>query len=166
MVNPYLPPGSTAADEESKRKHWRATYSFIILSSVLCLTLAFALVNAIEEELGALRFTAMVTLLAGISQLPGIAIATLRGSNGSWGKSSTSTALLTCAYVIAATGLAVYAVYAFDGKADSMNSAAHLHIFVFPIMHCIFGIAVYGLGSATSLIVYFVRSVVGKGRDV
>jgi len=39
------------------------------------------------------------------------------------------------AYFLVALGLLVYTVYALNGPADSLHSAAHMHIIIFPMIH-------------------------------
>jgi hypothetical protein len=39
------------------------------------------------------------------------------------------------AYLVCTTGLVAYAFYALNGKADSLHSAAHMHVIMFPMLH-------------------------------
>lgn len=114
--------------------------SLVILAGALLLTLVFATINTIEEEHSLIDGGAFLILFAGVSQLPGIFIALWR-----WKRNSVSAfPMLYGAYLIALTGSAVYAVYAFNGgPADSINSASHLHVIFFPVLHCIFAVMVY-----------------------
>ncbi|MFT5524289.1 MAG: hypothetical protein ACI9G1_004563 [Pirellulaceae bacterium] len=82
---------------------------------------------------------ALLILIASISQLPGLLIAYWR-----WKKNSVAALpMLFGAYAVASTGTVIYGVYAFDGQADSINSAAHMHVIAFPILHCLLATAIY-----------------------
>jgi hypothetical protein len=110
----------------------------VILACGLLLTEVFATINTIEEDYPLDEGTFLI-LIAGVSQLPGLLIALWR-----WKKNSVAAIpMLFGAYIIALTGAAAYAAYAFDGQADSINSAAHLHVIAFPVLHCIFAVVVY-----------------------
>ena len=111
-------------------------------------TLLFALVNSVGEQLPTLSFTLGATIAAVISQLPGIIV----GFLSSRGISKVTAALLIPAYFIAATGLLAYLVYAFNGKADSLNSAAHMHVIMFPILHCVVAGVAYAFAVAVLII--------------
>jgi hypothetical protein len=111
----------------------------ILLAIAFAFTILFAAKNAVEEQLGSTSFVCKVVLAAVISQIPGMLIALTRTrTSGFWVRG-----LLVPAYMIAVTGVCAYAVYAFNGKADSLNSAAHMHVIFFPVMHCVFGVLAY-----------------------
>jgi hypothetical protein len=102
-------------------------------------TEVFAIINAIEEAMPSLVFTLFFTGIAGISQLPGLLIARWRWKT----RSPVAIPMELEAYVIAMTGCGAYAVYAFDGRADSLNSSAHLHAIAFPLAHAVLAVVVY-----------------------
>lgn len=145
MSNPYQSPTSEsqAVDRtRSRLNSWR------ILLAAWLLTELFAAKNSVDEGYALLTWSGMVVIIiAGLSQMPGVLIA-VRYRNS---QSVAILPLLVGSYVIAVTGWGVYAKYAFDGRADSINSAAHLHVVVFPVLHCVFALVVYvtcGLVSA------------------
>lgn len=127
--NPYDPPTEVSAARNGSFSGSRGP--LVCLAAALLVTLVFAAINAAEEELPS-RFAIQVTLAAGISQLPGLilAVAALFSSKSGlrW--------LLFPAYFVAVTGLSMYTIYAFNGKVDAQDSAAHMHVIMFPIMHC------------------------------
>ena len=132
--NPYQVSGVNDDRPEPKPSNW----PLILLGLACVLTLLFASINAWEEEIRGRAF-AMVVGLSIVSQLPGLGIAQLFRLSP---KSYTGV-LLVGAYLIAATSLAVYTIYAFNGKSDSMNSAAHMHVIFFPIFHLVLSVFVY-----------------------
>lgn len=137
MNNPYRSPShaKNGANPATSRP-----ISLVILACALLLTLVFATINTIEEEHPLAEGGAILILIACVSQLPGLLVALWR-----WKRNSVSAIpMLFGAYLIALTGSAVYAVYAFNGgPADSLNSAAHMHVIFFPVLHCIFAAVVY-----------------------
>ena len=135
-TNPYTPP----APVSSAPTHRKLTRTHLILLAIaFAFTILFATKNAVEEQLGSASFVCKVVFAAVISQIPGVLIAFARSRSSTFG----IRCLLVPAYIIAATGVWVYAIYAFNGKADSMDSAAHMHVVFFPIMHCVFGVLAY-----------------------
>jgi len=128
--------------------------SLVILACALLLTEVFATINAIEEDYPLLAWgTIFVILIGGVSQLPGLLIALWRWKR----KSAAAIPMLFGAYMIALTGCGVYSLYAFDGKADSLNSAAHMHVVFFPILHCILAVGIYVICGIVSAVFSLVR---------
>lgn len=135
--SPYQAP--TERSRLSERSQSTGNLPFVFLIAALATTLLFATINAIEESLPTHLFTLKVVLAAGISQLPGIILAAAH-----WHRPSRlMAAFLRPAYIVATTGVLAYAAYALNGRADSFNSAAHMHVIMFPILHCIFAIFLY-----------------------
>ena len=66
------------------------------------------------------------------------------GLIGGWrwkGSPNSALPLLVASYVIAMTGVGGFTLFVAQPEpADSMNSAAHMHIFLFPVLH--FGVSV------------------------
>lgn len=128
--------------------------ALFILGGAFLLTLLFAFINTWEEEIPMLsQGGILLVLLAGLSQIPGVLLAFMRYKNN-------STAMLpplVAAFLIAGSGVLAYCGYALNGKADSIDTAAHLHVVAFPIMHCVFAFAVYLLSGIASMLIYFAR---------
>ena len=63
------------------------------------------------------------------------------------------------AYIVCGTALLAYVWFAANGQADSINSAAHMHVIVFPIRHAVFsalvGALALGIIALTSICRYF-----------
>lgn len=127
--------------------------SLAVLVAALCTTVLFAIVNSIQEELPSMGFAIFVTLLAGLSQFPGILVAYVR-----WRRQSNTTApFLFAAYAVATTGTLAYGYHAFNGKADSLNTAAHMHVIMFSILHCVLAMILYlvaGIMAGTALSIH------------
>jgi len=102
----------------------------VILLVINIATLVFAWVNNIEEELPDTVFF-LETVAGAIT--PGIIAAAIflvvsrfrRRIDYIFG---------FVAYVISLFGMIVYAIYASNGKADSLNTAAHMHVIMFPML--------------------------------
>ena len=94
---------------------------------------------------------AFLILIAGASQVPGLLIGMWRWKSGS----ITVTPMLIGAYLVAFTGVGVYAFAASQTEpSDSVNSAAHMHLILFPLMHCVLAVLLYLIcGLASGLIV-------------
>ena len=125
--------------------------SAIVLTAMWLATGLFATINTVVEEYPLLEGGWFLVALALASQTPGLFI-------GLWGWRSSSRRakvsllpLLIGAYVVAITGFLAYLGYAFDEKADSINSAAHMHVVAFPILHCIFAFLTYVVCGIISL---------------
>lgn len=146
MINPYQPPASRTSPTSRVASF---SVSLVILAILFLLTEVFALINAIEEAMPSEVFTLFFTAIAGITQLPGLFIARSR-----WKTRTTATIPMEVgAYVIALTGCGVYAVYAFDGKADSLNTSGHLHVIAFPMAHGMLTVLVYIMCGVVSRII-------------
>jgi hypothetical protein len=61
----------------------------------------------------------------------------------------------TIAYCSSLFGMMAYAFYAYSGKADSMHSAAHMHVIVFPLLHGFLTIVAIIVGAILSTAIYF-----------
>ena len=110
----------------------------LLLPLLFVITLALGTFNAIDEENG-LRLTVIGALGSIVSQIPGLMIAFVAYRR----RSVASAILLFAAYIVALTGLVAYLNYATNGKADSLNSAAQMHVVMFPILHCFLAFIVY-----------------------
>jgi len=142
VVSPTGSPGDAAG----------AAFSFWILSSIFLVTLVFAAVNAIEES-PQLNFVLLATVGAVASQIPGLILGWYRCRSSFW----YARLMLIPAYCVAITGVLVYAIYAFNGRADSLNSAAHMHVIFFPVMHCILAAVGYLVFAVTLGLIFLVR---------
>ena len=137
MSNPYKSP-SQATD--AGHPSTASPVPLVILICALLLTEVFATINTIEEGHSTAEGGFFLILIAGASQLPGLLFALWRWK---W-KSVAAIPMLCGAFVIAVTGTAVFAIYAFNGgPADSIDSAAHVHVIFFPVIHSIFAMMVY-----------------------
>lgn len=144
--NPFESPGATSS-QPIPRGPWRPV-SFFVLLGLYALTTLLATVNALDEKIGNPLFVLIVVAVAGVDQLPGIVIAFV----ARWLPRFVGIPLLLAAYAIALTGTLAYGLYAIDGKADSLNSAAHMHVILFPVLHT--------LGAATAYVVALLASFV------
>ncbi len=147
MKNPYQSPTPSQAIAAPHAAAKPPT-SLAALAGGLLLTEAFALINALDEELPSWTFTLLVIAIAGVSQLPGLLIAYWRWKT----RSVAAVPLLVGAYGIAVTGGMAYAAYALNGKADSLNSAAQMHVIAFPVLHCILAVLIYAACGAVSAV--------------
>ena len=150
--NPYESPNS-ATDPAAIPRAGNSIHA-TLLGIASFATLLLALVNSIGEQLPTLSFTIGVTFAAVISQLPGIVVGVLSSRRGS----RLTTALLFPAYFIAATGLLAYFAYAFNGQADSLESASHMHVIVFPIFHSFVAVVAYLLAAVLFWVVALVSA--------
>ena len=140
--NPYnspTPARSVAATPSSDRN----LVHIAVLAFIFLFTLILALINSIGEQLPSISFALVVTLASVISQLPGIIV----GFFSTRRNARTTIVFLFPAYFIAATGMLAYLAYAFNGKADSLNSAAHMHVIMFPMLHCFIAVVSYILAA-------------------
>jgi uncharacterized protein with PQ loop repeat len=102
-----------------------------ILVSVILLTLCLASFNSYEE--GVSGFVFFFVTVIGVVVGSVICLLAYAQANKSLGEKST--AYLIAAYASAIFGLLAYLHYATNGKSDSLDSAAHMHIIAFPILH-------------------------------
>lgn len=150
MHNPYGSPEQSAAAREELVSA-RKPISLCVLLAVLLTTVVLATTNVLQEDpnegAGAGVSSFMMTslfigLFGGLSQVPGLFIAGWRWRS----KSHSMLPMLGTAYVIAFTGVLGFAVFVSQTSAsDSMNSAAHMHIFFFPMLLCIFAAILYAV---------------------
>jgi uncharacterized membrane protein YozB (DUF420 family) len=102
-----------------------------ILVSVIFLTVCLASFNTYEEEIsGLINFIGPV-----VGAVFGSVICLLAYAQANKSLGEKSMAYLIAAYVSAILGLLAYLHYATNGKSDSLNSAAHMHIIAFPVLH-------------------------------
>lgn len=155
MENLYQPPLSRTPAPRPARPN---SASLVVLAGALLLMVHFALFDAIEEGWPLSWSIFLLLIVAGL-QLPGLAIADGRRKTGA----PAAIPMLVGAYLIAAVGCAAYAKYAFDGPADSLPSAAHLHGILFPILYGMFALATYLIcGLAAAIVSVFTHP---KKRD-
>jgi hypothetical protein len=102
-----------------------------ILVSVIFLTVCLASFNSYEEGISGFVFFIVTVVGAIVGSV--ICLLAYAQANKSFGEKST--AYLIVAYASAIFGLLAYIHYATNGKSDSLNSAAHMHIIAFPILH-------------------------------
>jgi len=159
MRNPYRSPigvrGSDAA-AEGRLSAARNPLSLCVLVVLFNLTLVMALINLHQEAAGSeagskLRLIVANCMIAGfsaLSQVPGLFIAGFRWK----GSSNSVLPMLYAAYVIALTGVAAFFGFVLQSEpSDSMNSASHMHIFFFPVIHLGFAIVLYFIASLVSI---------------
>ncbi|TWT75797.1 hypothetical protein CA13_73700 [Planctomycetes bacterium CA13] len=132
-----------------------------LLPLAFVLTFALGTFNAIDEQNG-LRLTVIGSLGSVVSQLPGLMIAYVF-----YRRRSTALApLLLASYFVALTGIAAYLNYATNGKSDSLNSAAHMHVVMFPMLHCFLAFAVYSAAGLIAAAIAVLPSSDGVPSDV
>lgn len=145
--HPYEPPGTQKDDTPQSR----FPTSLAILGFAFAGTLVLGTVNAIDEDLPP-RLFLIATSGSVVSQVPGLGIAYWRWKTGS----IVPTVLLGVAYLVAVTGVLAYFNYATNGKADSLHSAAHLHIVLFPLTHCFLAVCAYAVLGLTAAAISFI----------
>ncbi len=156
MENPYKSSG-VPADQHSgepgsavqgKVAVSRSPISFCVLLALFTLTVVMAMINLFQEGSGSgasepvssVFATFMIAGFSGLSQAPGLVIAGWRWKGGS----NRVLPMLFAAYIIALTGVAFFALFVSQTEpSDSMNSAAHMHIFLFPAIHLLFSTVLY-----------------------
>ncbi len=172
MRNPYRSSDAQATKliaSSSDLEISRRPITLWLLLLLFSLTVVLAYINLIQEEsVGPISRDVstffMICALAGFSaasQLPGLAIATIRL------KSSRNALLpmLCVAYVIALTGAGLFLLVALDTEpADSVNSAGHMYILLLPVLHLAFSFVLYLLALTFTLGVMFFRFV--RRKDV
>ena len=93
--------------------------------------LCFAAFNSYEEQLPTWSF--YISTVIGAIIAPALAVTSLlialKLSN------RINIPLLIVAYLSLTFGFLVYFKYAFNGKADNMETAAHMHVIAFPFLH-------------------------------
>ncbi len=144
MGNPYQTPIEAAIEVPAAvqgSKVERKPLSLYFLFLLFSLTVVLALINVHQEatggEAGGLSLffiDCMIAGFSGLSQMPGLFIAGWRWK----GSSNSLLPMLWAAYIIAFTGVGAFTVFALQsGPSDSVNSAAHMHIFFFPAIHLV-----------------------------
>lgn len=147
MPNPYETFENGSAGAESPPTQRRK--SLAVLVFLLLLTEILATVNTMQEGAGWRSSGGVLfILIAGISQLPGVLVGIWR-----WRSSSRSVLpMLFVAYLIAITGVAMYAIAASQTQpSDSMNNAVHMHVIFLPLLHCLFALVLYASALLASL---------------
>ena len=127
--NPYQP-SATVDAEAGIGVHQGNPWHLRVLGLLCFATFILAAINGFEEELP-IRFFALATCASVASQFPGLILALLQRRRATVSQAI----LLVGAYLVAITGTLAYAVYATNGKPDSLNSAAHMHVIAFPVFH-------------------------------
>ena len=119
-------------------------------------TLLMASINLVQEgsgsqisqDLSSVFASVLLVGFSGFSQVPGLFVAWWRWK----GSAKSVPPMLFAAYVIALTGVAAFTGFASQtGPSDSMNSAAHMHIFLFPLLHLVFSGMVYFVASLCTI---------------
>lgn len=164
MANPYESPNASAGEQADGGPSVirRRPLSLCVLLMLFTVTVIMAVINLIQEgaasedsiSIRSIFFTCMIAGFSGLSQVPGLLI-------GGWrwkGSPNCALPLLVASYVIAMTGVGGFALFVAQPEpADSMNSAAHMHIFLFPVLHLGFSVCLYLVAFLFSM-VFFVYS--------
>lgn len=151
MGNPYESPG-VPTDKQiaapGKPDVSRRPVSICLLLVLFSWTVLMAFINTVQEgsesgasqDFAAIFFSVMLAGFSGLSQVPGLVIGMWRWE----GSTNSVLPMLFASYIIALTGVAGFTVFAFQTEpSDSMNSAAHMHIFMFPLLHFVLSIILY-----------------------
>lgn len=156
-VNPYESyenaiEKDAALSERERVARW--PLSLLLLTFFFFLTVVLAFINLVQEgagyELGPAEIFAnlMISGFSGLSQLPGLAIAGWRWK----GSPNLFLPLLVAAYLVALTAAGEFFNFVLQTEpSDSVNSAAHMHIFLFPILHLVLSTVVYVLASVLTV---------------
>ena len=156
MGNPYKPsgvptdqyPAESSSAVQGRVAVSRSAISFCVLLVLFTLTVVMALINLVQEDSGsgasvsvsAVFATLMIAGFSGLSQVPGLVIAGCRWK----GISNSVLPMLFAAYIIALTGVGFFALFVSQTEpSDSMDSAGHMHILIFPVIHLLFGTVLY-----------------------
>jgi len=102
-----------------------------ILLGLAGLTFACAAFNSFEEQLPSAGFYISTIFGAVAAPLFAVWVVHLVRHKPIF----TSGVFVSVAYIVCVTALLAYTHYAFNGKADSLHSAAHMHVIAFPIFH-------------------------------
>ncbi|MGI9441658.1 MAG: hypothetical protein ACR2N1_04290 [Rubripirellula sp.] len=151
MKNPYESP-SVPADKQNPAPGQavvsRRPVSLCFLLVLFSWTVLMAFINLVQEdsesrgglELASILFCVILAGFSGLSQVPGLVIGMWRWK----GSRNSVLPMLLASYIIALTGVAGFTVFALQTEpSDSMNSAAHMHIFLFPLLHFVFSLIIY-----------------------
>lgn len=158
--NPYEPADAFANVEIADSNTVlliRKPLSVYLLVALLVLTIILAFINLVQEDAGSevtgagVFINMMLAGFSGLSQMPGLGVAIWRWK----GSSNLLLPLLVAAYVIALTGLVPFVIFHQTEPSDSVNSAAHMHVILFPIVHSVFGAVIYTVALLITLAIYF-----------
>jgi len=151
MKNPYESP-SVPTDKQNaapgKPDVSRRPVSLCFLLVLFSWTVLMAFINSVQEgsespgglELASILFCVILAGFSGLSQVPGLVIGMWRWK----GSRNSVLPMLLASYIIALTGVAGFTAFALQTEpSDSMNSAAHMHIFMFPLLHFVFSLIIY-----------------------
>ncbi len=151
MKNPYESP-SVPTDKQNAAPGQavvsRRPVSLCFLLVLFSWTVLMAFINLVQEdsesrgglELASILFCVILAGFSGLSQVPGLVIGMWRWK----GSRNSVLPMLLASYIIALTGVAGFTVFALQTEpSDSMNSAAHMHIFMFPLLHFVFSLIIY-----------------------
>ena len=119
-----------------------------ILLGLVVLTFICAAFNSFEEKLPSAGFYILTVFGAVATPLVTIWVVYLVRHKSTF----TRKVFVLVAYFVCTTSLLAYINYAFNGKADSLHSAAHMHVIIFPIFHCFVSIIVMLIGLLTASI--------------
>ena len=123
--------------------------------AILCViniaTFIFAWINSTEEELPTAIFFTQ-TVIGAIGSGVGATLVFLIVSKM---RRSIDYVFCTIAYGSSFFGMMAYALYAYSGKADSLHSAAHMHVIFFPILHGVITVGAVVAGAILSTAIYF-----------
>jgi hypothetical protein len=126
---------------------------FMLLSAFL------AYVDAIEVVPSG-EIAAICSLLSTLGHIPGfIAALFFRKSKGVVG-----VAAFCLISAVGVMGCFAYGAYAMTEGTENPNSAAHMHIFMFPVVYVVFACLVIGAGSVLLFVAGPARAI-GFGRD-
>lgn len=151
MGNPYESPRATtdkhtAASGKPAVSRWPISIYFLL--ALFSWTVLMAFINLVQEDSGSrgsqdlssIFFCVMLAGFSGLSQVPGLGIAAWRWK----GSANSVLPVLFASYIIAFTGAAAFTAFALQTEpSDSMNSAAHMHIFLVPVLHIALSIILY-----------------------
>ena len=121
-----------------------------ILSVITGYTLLCAAFNSWEEQLPSVAFYFGTIIAAVGTSLFSIFLLVLLRN----GAQFTRGVFTVFAYVVCLTGAIAYSFFAINGKADTINSAANMHVVVFPITHAFFTLTL-GFGVTLCAFVVF-----------
>ena len=106
------------------------------ISSLLLMIMAIfilAVINSSEEELPSTGFFIETVLLAIVApSIASLIFILVSRKQGKFNKTFYITSLVSCII-----GLLAYSNYAINGKSDSLHSASHMHVIMFPIMYIV-----------------------------
>lgn len=135
--------------------------SLYLLLLAMLLTAMLAAINSIQELHPLWPWGLWFAFLSVISQSPGLLVAIWYWKT----RSVASAILLVAACLIAMSSITVYAIYVSRPEpADSINSAAHMHVIFFPVVHCFFALLIYTVSGIVIAAVYVSRALLKARR--